>query len=408
MAIAVIGDIILDSYYRGNYKMIGAEEIPVVSTHEVIHQLGGAGKVANDIKTLGGDISLFGYIGDDDSGKIIRDLLIKKKIDFHSHFPTKTTHKSRINQILRFDEELIEPQKDNFSTIIRKDDYNIIIVSDYGKGCITQEVYNNLRSLEKKILVDPKNLDYSGAYLLKPNQFEVLELPEFKDVENLLVTKGKEGMTLHNKDGEKNYPSEAKEIYDVVGAGDTILSTIAVCLEERLSLEDSIKFANKAAGIVVSKHGQYSPTRDELGLDRITSFACGCFDFFHVGHLETLMKAEELGNYLIVGIASDRRARIEKGEGRPLFPLEDRMRLIQKYVNVDEFIVGEKGDYSEFINKTKPNFYVKGGDYNKDTINQNERKAVERYGGNIVFSDLIKCGHTTDMESEINGIYDNR
>lgn len=274
--ILVIGDVILDTFIKGEYTKIGNEATPVIVITETKHQIGAAGRVANNIKLLGGEIYLICSVGEDDSGDILKKIIIPISIFYNK---SKTTHKTRINNIVRIDDEIFE--KETRITEIIKDIKNInpdiIVVSDYAKGFITQELYNKLIKLKKKIIVDPKILNYKGAYLITPTVKEALELTKEKNInkavkkllkmsENVLLTQGKDGMTLYTNNSTKHYPTVAKDVVDVTGAGDMVVSIIAYLLSEGYTLEKAIPYANKAAGIVCEHYGQYSVIKEEIGL----------------------------------------------------------------------------------------------------------------------------------------------
>ena len=277
--IAVVGDIMLDTYYKGDWQKIGEESISVISVSMTKNQLGAAATVANNIKNLGHDVHLFGYIGNDESGKLIKDMLKKRKIK-HTLFYglNRTIRKSRINLILRFDEQQIKPINSNkLFEEVKKFAPDILIVSDFSTGAISQNMFNKLKTLKTKLLIDPKEkIDYSGAFLITPNSPEAKAMTGKegekqiikklkRKYKNILLTKGKDGMSLY-EDGKRvfNIPTQAKEVYDVTGAGDTALAVIAVCLAEGMTLKDACILSNKAAGKVVEHLGQYLITREEI------------------------------------------------------------------------------------------------------------------------------------------------
>ena len=277
--IAVVGDIMLDTYHFGTWKE-ATEEIATIMIKNTKYYLGGASATANNIKNLGHNVRLFGYIGNDGNGDIIRNMLEKKKIErvIYRNFE-QTIHKTRINQIIRFDEETIRNIDCKLLyQAIKKYNPDIIVIVDFAKGTINQELIKKIMKLKKIVLVDPKKLNYKGAYLIKPNLLEARsmtkEIEEKKIIKklkktykNILLTKGKDGMSLYEyKKDVFNIPTEVKEMYDTTGAGDTAMSVIAVCLAEGKSLKEASIFGNKAAGIVVEHIGQYDLTREELNI----------------------------------------------------------------------------------------------------------------------------------------------
>ncbi len=275
--IAVIGDIMLDTYHFGSWKQVNPGDIATIMIDRTIHYLGGAAAVANNVKNLGHDTFLFGYVGTDSAGNIIENKLEKSGIWYFLFRNFKQTiHKTRINQIIRFDEEIIEEAEEpGLFKLLKKSNPDIIIISDFAKGTINQKLINKIMKLKKIVLVDPKGLDYSGAFLIKPNLIEARKMTgkenEYeiikelkKKYKNILLTKGKNGMTLY--EGNKkpyNLPAEEKEMYDTTGAGDTAMAVIAVSLAEEATLKEACKFGNKAAGIVVKHIGQYNLKRED-------------------------------------------------------------------------------------------------------------------------------------------------
>jgi len=277
--IVVVGDIILDRYIFGDVKRLNPESpVPLVDVTKQEYRLGGAANVANNIKSLGGEPYLVGVIGQDNDGKIIRNILKEKNIENDLVIDSKPTIvKTRVisggNQLLRFDKEIINKVNDDtieliYKTIELKIE-NILLISDYDKGVITENLADKLKQLNCKILIDPKPGNesiYPKAYLIKPNQkeFDEMKLDRNK-YENILVTKGKKGMILYGAENNCIDISAIKEdVYDVCGAGDTVIATIATYLNKDYSLLDSVHAGNKAASIVVNKIGTSYVTKEEL------------------------------------------------------------------------------------------------------------------------------------------------
>ncbi len=265
----------LDIFIKGEYEKIGEEGMPVIKQNSIKYELGAAANVANNIKTLGEEVVLFGGVGNDEAGRRIKNLLTEKNIRYKLKTIDKTTTKMRINNLFRVDDELkLQDVKYNINEI-KKLNPEIIIISDYAKGAVTQKLCDEISKLNAKILVDPMFCDYSNVYLIKPNWVETKLITGEEDLSSainklkekykrILVTKSKEGMTIYEGGKEQHFPTKAKEVYDVTGAGDMVLSVIAVCLVRGYSLEKSIKLGNKAAGIVVGHHGQYQVKWKEL------------------------------------------------------------------------------------------------------------------------------------------------
>lgn len=266
--IVVVGDIMLDRYVFGEIDKVSPEaHAPILDVTKEVTCLGGAGNVAVNLMRHD-DIHLIGYIGDDEAGRLVKEHVEEQGIYGHLFATTKTTTKTRLSQpqILRVDDE--ENVKAHVDDEIIKDikniDPDLIIVSDYAKGTITQNLFDKLKGLEKRIIVDPKpknNVDYSGCYLVVPN------LKESKDLvgtyENMLVTKGVKGMTLY-KNGKKAFsiPSYPTDVYDVTGAGDIVMATLATRLVHNCALETAIVHSNKMASIGISKKGNRINTNE--------------------------------------------------------------------------------------------------------------------------------------------------
>lgn len=295
--IAVIGDVMLDHYIYGSVERISPEApVPILNVEYEKYTLGGAANVANNLRSLGASTYLVGIVGKDKESTILKNLLQSQKINFNLIEDedyvtiTKTRLIAKNQQLLRIDREKITPVKTkNIRGLLSNisDTYKIIVVSDYGKGTITKSILDYLTETKRKILIDPKKRNYEyykNIYLITPNKKEAEELSEIritdeKDVvkaglkiiqktnsQNLLITLGSRGMVLFEKQGEiiTHLPALARNVYDVTGAGDTVMASIALGLAKGISLLESCVFANICAGIVVSKLGTSVPTWEEL------------------------------------------------------------------------------------------------------------------------------------------------
>ena len=282
--ILVIGDLILDHYAYGTVSRISPEApVPIVHIKSEEYKLGGAANVAANIATLSGNITLIGLIGRDRKGKKVIDLCKKNKIKIFPEYFHRTIKKTRIiaenQQLVRIDEEQIT-NKDLNPRLIKKEaeKADIIIISDYAKGAISPNLMKLLTSLNKRIVVDPKPKNkslYQGVYLITPKQKEATEMSSFENVykageqlqrelnTNVIITKGKQGMSIFNN-GIKDIPTFAKEVYDVTGAGDTVIATLSLALASGANLEESAILANHAAGIAVGKPGTARVYLEEL------------------------------------------------------------------------------------------------------------------------------------------------
>ncbi|MDP7057259.1 MAG: D-glycero-beta-D-manno-heptose-7-phosphate kinase, partial [Nitrospinaceae bacterium] len=382
----VIGDLILDEYIWGAVSRISPEApVPILETKSENLTLGGAANVANNLVALGCEVHLVGAIGQDEKGDKLLTLIEEKGISSKGIFRfvhRPTTSKIRVvahnQQVLRIDKEdnrpITEETENRIIKYINKalPDMDIVICSDYRKGILTEKVFNAVshraKNSKKRVIVDPKSSDfelYKGATVITPNQFEVEKAVPIKiqdkidlnraaeyllnltHAEVLLITRGKDGMTLYpNKAKPVDIPTQAKEVFDVTGAGDTVVSVLAMALAVGFNPEDSAWLSNMAASIVVGKVGTAVVTLNEIneylqeemlrtahtvlkleelkkivslakGTGKTVVFTNGCFDLIHGGHIEFLQKAREKGDLLVVGLNSDRSVKSIKGEGRP-------------------------------------------------------------------------------------------
>ncbi len=289
--IIVIGDLILDHFIYGNSVRISPEApVPVVKLENEIYTLGGAANVAANISSLEGKVTLFGSIGKNFAGEKFKEIIKKENIHFIPFYNKKTTQKTRIisngQQITRIDDEEIAPKKINLKEhyeMIKNSD--LIVISDYAKGVVNSSLINYLRATGKRIIADPKpkNMNsYKDIYLITPNKEESIQMisqnldyNSLKDIHyagkkltedlntNIIITRGKEGMSIFNK-GVHDIPTKAKKIFDITGAGDTVISAIALSLASSANLNQSAEIANYAAGIVIAKPGTAKVTLKEL------------------------------------------------------------------------------------------------------------------------------------------------
>lgn len=449
--IAVVGDVMLDSYVYGNVERVSPEApVPVVKINKEIFELGGAGNVAENVSSLGGEVCLFGYIGNDQAGKILLDKLNEYKIKNHL-FPVlrETIQKTRIvgnnQQITRIDkEERIILTKEIEEVLISQIFiYNpdILIISDYAKGTITENLISKIKNRGIKIIIAPKpesKIDCSNIYLILPNLKEVKEITGLKNVEdagrmlqekynsNVLITKGKDGMTLFEKDKIINLPTQAKEVYDVSGAGDTVVASLGLSLASGASLEQAAVLANHAAGIVVSKSGTATVFKNELEQvlqlehtklktlnelkiiredlkrkDKKVVFTGGCYDVLHPGHIEFLKKAKSYGDVLILAMNSDKSPFFKtKGKDRPILNQDQRIRVLSGLESVDYIIPFDEDTSLWLIKELKPDVKVKGGTYVPERVAE-EDEFLKTYGGVAEYVGLIGDFSTTKLIEKI-------
>jgi D-beta-D-heptose 7-phosphate kinase/D-beta-D-heptose 1-phosphate adenosyltransferase len=449
--ITIVGDVMLDKTIFGEVSRISPEApVPILKVEREDYELGGAANVAANVSSLGGNTSLFGFVGKDKYSKILLSLLKERKIkpflDKNGSTTLKVRIKSRNQQIVRMDYEtnLLNEFSPEILQKMQKEirDSEIILISDYAKGTITHNLMEFLKSQGKRIVADPKSKNinfYSDVYLITPNEKEALEMSGQKDVENagrylrrkldcnVLITRGERGMFLF-AEKEIEIPTYAQEVYDIVGAGDTSIATLSLSLAAGVSLEESVIIANHAAGIAVSKAGTSSVRLNELerklfgGEEKLKYFdelskiisdlkkkgkrmvwTSGCFDLLHTGHIRYLKEAREKGDYLVVGLNSDSSVRKLKGQSRPINPEKERAEVIFSLPWVDYVMIYQEPTSTKYLLKFQPEVYVKGRDYTLETLDQGERKAVEDGGGRIELINVEKNNSTTKIIEKIKG-----
>ena len=455
--VIVFGDIMLDKYLSGSIDRISPEApVPVLNPSSEEIRLGGAANVALNLSSLGVKTTLLGVTGKDDDSEKIIDLLKLNKIRFslrRSVVPTisKTRLLSSQQQLLRIDEEEKFLDADwkaslgKFLKLVNQENNKVFVLSDYGKGTLmdTKLIIRRAKAKGKIILIDPKGKDFSkyvGADLITPNLNEFMEvvgkitsekeltkkgknLIKSLKLKALLITRGPDGMTLlenkNNKIKRTDFPTQAKDVFDVSGAGDTVIASVASGLAADFTLEESIRLANIAAGIVVAKLGTASVYLDEirpyyekripyLNLEGARTlvelfrernqkivFTNGCFDILHAGHVEYLEAAKSKGDKLIVGINSDRSVAQLKGSKRPINKLIHRAKVLGSLRCVDEVVMFDEETPIKLIKSLKPDFLVKGGDYKVQDIVGYD--VVSKYGGSVITIPLIKGLSTTKI-----------
>ncbi len=429
--ILVIGDLMIDHYLWGGCERISPEApVQVVDIARETTVLGGAGNVINNLVALGAKVSVSGVIGDDENGQELRLLLSQIGVNAQGLIQQsgrKTSKKSRViasnQQILRYDRESKEAiEKASERAIVSYvidviDTCDIIILSDYGKGVITDAVAGGViaaaKAGGKKVLVDPKGKDYRkyrGAYLLTPNKKEaseatgivinddkslqkaLLSLKETCALECSMITLSEDGIAIFDQ-SMRRFPTVAKEVYDVTGAGDTVIASLSFALSSGLSIDEAAPFANHAAAVVVGKIGSATVTLSEIEeyesslhqsssemhiktkeeiyalSDRLKKegkrvvFTNGCFDILHVGHVKYLQEAKSYGDVLIVGLNSDSSVRELKGPTRPVNTENDRAYILAALESVDYVVLFSEETPHELIKNISPDILVKGGDY---------------------------------------------
>jgi D-beta-D-heptose 7-phosphate kinase / D-beta-D-heptose 1-phosphate adenosyltransferase len=458
--VIVVGDVMLDEYIIGDSERISPEAPqPIITERERRHVPGGAANVAVNVTALGAKAFLFGVRGDDREGEILCATLKDRGVDPSGIIVDKTratTRKTRLisrgAQVLRVDRETAAPITPDYEKLLVKAvlsvPADVIIVSDYAKGVITAGLVEGLTRSGKRVIVDPKSScfgKYSGAFMVTPNLPELHRVTGMNDsspdsleksgralmerfgISNLLVTLGAEGMVLIERDKPMSLiHTRAREVYDVTGAGDTVIATVATAVSAGASLSDACQIANIAAGIVVGKHQTATATPEEIMayafgqtssekiVDRKTLisrveelkragmkivFTNGCFDLLHIGHITYLNEARGLGDVLIVGLNTDRSVRALKGNLRPIIPEEERSHVLAALESVGYVALFDEDTPLDLIREIRPDILAKGADYSKDTVVGHE--VVESYGGKVALIPLVDDASTSDIINRI-------
>jgi len=440
--ILVVGDIMLDRYWFGDVGRISPEApVPIVNVGGIDHRPGGAGNVALNLATLGANVILIGVTGQDEAATILEEQLASANVRLalckHAHLTTSIKLRviSRSQQLIRldfeknfveFDQALL---REHFQTWLPE--ANLVILSDYNKGCLQAPLpfIQLARAAHVPVLVDPKGIDfhrYDGADIITPNfkEFEnevgpcanehmILkkgrELLSRYHIGSLLITRGEQGMTLIGPQSESHFPAYAREVLDVTGAGDTVISVLGASVAAGMDLSAASALANLAASIVVGKLGAATVSTPELQVALMSKasflsgmvneeqllhavkaaraqgkrivFTNGCFDVLHAGHVLCLQMAKTLGDYLVVAVNSDASVRQLKGHSRPINHLAHRMTVLAGLGVVDWVVSFDDDTPERLLELLKPDVLAKGGDYALNEVVGAE--IVTRYGGEV-------------------------
>lgn len=466
----VIGDVMLDRYLMGGVSRISPEApVPVVLLNTTENRAGGAANVAANLSGLGFKTSIVGCVGDDETGKTLTNIIVQVGIDTQYLFSSSTrptVAKTRVmsgnQQIVRIDDESHTPfSAMETAGLIKQIEAalaqqpSIVILSDYAKGvlseAICQQIIAKCKSHNIPVIADPKGQDYSkyqGATALTPNKKEAAEachvpihetdkllqaamqLKEELDLAFLAVTRGDEGISLIEDNQEKHIPATAKQVFDVSGAGDTVISTLAAGLAHHLSPHDALQLANVAAGIVVGKVGTMPVNQAELlkvliaedgqsQVDKICDLASlitfvqdwkaakqtvvftnGCFDLLHAGHVTYLEAAKKTGDKLVLGLNTDRSVSALKGPTRPVIHENDRARVLAALEAVDAVILFDEDTPLTLINAIKPHVIVKGDDYTEAQVVGGTE--VKSWGGTVKLIPLVQGRSTSNIIKKLN------
>ena len=464
----VIGDLIIDEYIWGEVERISPEApVQVVSVKTEGYTLGGAGNVVNNLRSLGAGVSVMGVIGSGSHGGRMLKNFADLGVDTGGVIREKdrpTTRKTRViaasQQVLRIDHEIrqeissqtFQKLSDGLKAGIASSD--LVLISDYGKGVVTPALFARIieiaRDLGKITVADPKGIHfdkYNGVTLLTPNLKEAAlaagiemitpatpvtagkRLLQTLKIENLLITCGKDGMVLFEK-GQPPFRirAEARQVYDVSGAGDTVLAVLGLALAAGASLKEAAAVANTAAGIVVGKVGTATVSPKELAdalsppddlaarkyksLTELTDVAGelkkqgkkivltnGCFDLLHAGHIRLFQASRQLGDVLIVALDDDDSVKKLKGAGRPVLLAQERVRILSALDSIDYVVVFATAELPRLIEGIRPDILTKGSNYAAAEVFGHD--LVERYGGRVA---LVKVTEEISSSSIIDAI----
>tara|TARA_B100001057_G_scaffold372893_1_gene377282 strand:- start:50213 stop:51463 length:1251 start_codon:yes stop_codon:yes gene_type:complete len=407
MAILVYGDVMLDEWRIGSVDRISPEApVPVLVETGYKRNVGGAGNLAVNLASINGEVDLYGPLGNDKQGFAFLDLIKDTKVNSYlSSCMEATTSKVRIvstqgQQICRFDTDAIcdcTQAEERFINSIQHND--LVVISDYNKGAITEQTVKKAKAKGAKVLVDPKQSPsyYRGAFLVKPNMKEYTEwFGEFSYVaaqdflkeyawEWLVVTDGANGIHIVNATEHWHCKEDVQEVADVSGAGDTVMAIITHGLHKGKSVPESCEVACYGASRVVEKRGVTIVTEDDLNKGIV--WTNGVFDILHTGHLKLLRYAATLGKRLIVGINSDASVKRLKGETRPINSEFKRKETLEQLGFIDDVVIFDGDTPIDEITKIRPDVIVKGGDYTTETTVGNELAKV------VIFPTIE--GHST-------------
>jgi len=458
----------IDEYLWGDVDRISPEApVQIVSVESEEYTLGGSGNVVNNLVALGARVSAVGVIGTGSNGKLLRGKLEQLGVDTQAIIeePNRlTTKKTRIlaahQQVLRIDRETKrEISEQTFEAVLRSaqkiiPDVDVVLIADYGKGLVTKTLISKLtetaRNHGKLTIADPVGLDfskYSGINVITPNKkeaslaagIEIVDdatlieagqrLLDTTGIDQLIITCGKDGMVYFEPNAQpQKISTKARQVYDVSGAGDTVLALLGLAIASGYSFNEAAAVANIAAGIVVGKVGTATvsikelvaalqPIPDEIASKHISLkelsaltrelrkkgkrivLTNGCFDLLHVGHVKLLSASKQLGDILIVAIDDDDSVKRLKGPGRPVIGVDERVRIISALNSVDYVLIFSSGQLDQIIETVRPHVLTKGSDYESEQVYG--RKIVERHGGRVEIISITEKVSSTQIINNI-------
>ncbi|WP_026841519.1 bifunctional D-glycero-beta-D-manno-heptose-7-phosphate kinase/D-glycero-beta-D-manno-heptose 1-phosphate adenylyltransferase HldE [Citrifermentans bremense] len=468
----VVGDLMLDEYLWGRAERISPEApVQVVEVAREDLRLGGAGNVVNNLAALGCQVSVCSVIGSDENGALLRRALEEKGAGLEGLFEEGERRTSKKTRVLAANQQIVRIDRETKSSIAaaseqgiidylaaRSGDFDVIVVSDYLKGVLTPAVLSAVcrsgRELGIPVVVDPKGNDYGkyrGATILTPNRKEAeiasgvaitdqeslqcaaSGLLSCLELDALLITRSEAGMSLFPAaGGAVHIPTVAREVFDVTGAGDTVISVLSLGLACGLAMADAAWIANVAAGIAVGKLGTSTVAPQEIvaevghgakdsdskikNLDVLAHaiarehsrgkkvvFTNGCFDLLHVGHVKYLQKARGLGDILVVGLNTDASVRRLKGEKRPLIEETERAHILAALDCIDYVVLFDEDTPLKVIETLAPDILVKGGDYSIEGVVG--REVVEARGGRVELIQFVDGRSTSRIIEKILSSY---
>ncbi len=458
--VLVVGDLMLDKYVWGDVERISPEApVQVVRVARRSQHPGGAANVAMNLVELGIDVTVVGFGGGDEDQQVLETLLAEAgvKCSVVTCPGGATTSKLRIlaghQQLLRVDNEPRHGALGGFSEMLLQNalaalpEASVVVLSDYAKGVLSERVCRAIigeaRRLQIPVVVDPKGNDftrYRGATTICPNARELAAATgestgDFRwlltagqkmvaalNLQYMLVTLSEKGIAILRQDSQTQVPAAAQQVFDVSGAGDTVVAVVAASIAASMPVEIAVQLANVAAGIVIGKVGTVPVQREELlgvlsqqsetsheektvGLEALRTrvagwrsqglrvvFTNGCFDLLHIGHVSLLEQARRMGDRLIVAVNSDRSVRGLKGRMRPLVREQERAQVLAALSAVDAVVIFDEATPLRLIEALRPDVLVKGGDYTEQQVVG--AAAVQGWGGRLELVPLI-AGHST-------------
>jgi len=481
VSVLVVGDFMLDKYFSGQVERVSPEApVPVVNASSEEFRAGGAGNVAVGLRNLGCDVTVAGLVGSDTSGNRLSKLLRESGINVSglvSPDGRPTTLKIRlisdqqhIARIDREDDSECSVKEENKILSFLNDgvgsEVDVIVVSDYLKGAVTERVFEKCaevsRSLGIPCVVDPKSKSfekYEGATVITPNRLELNKALQYAgkdkeeahlaergqdlirdlDIENMALTCGDEGIYLIDEEGYHHEPAKPREVYDVSGAGDAVTATLGAALGAGVPHLDAVRLARYAGGGVVEKMGTVPVDRDLIerqltrfdgvnslieessvyGSTKLASivedwkdsgekvvFTNGCFDIIHVGHVSYLYEAKKLGSKLVVALNSDESVRRLKGDGRPVVFESERASIIASLECVDAVSIFGEDTPLPLIETIEPDVVAKGGDYDEDEIVGH--RVVKKWGGEVASLSYVKGVSSSKIIEQLQGKHENK